>query len=111
MFTDKISCSIFNLLLDLLRVVSLRDLPCPAQEIDDREVRDVLGIGIGMALTPLDLFRIQAGLEIFYKSALAGSRITHDGEDRHLALLKIGDGFLQLGHLHLSSDEIGPHAG
>ena len=64
-----------------------------------------------MSLTPLDLFRIQAGLEIFYEPALAGTRITHNGENRALTLFEIGDGLLELGHLHLPADEISPHTG
>ena len=105
--TDKKSRPGLHLLSHLLRIVCLVDLPSPAEKVDQGEIGDVLGVGIGMALTPLDGVEIEAGLEFFYEPALAGSRITNDGEDRSLALPEIGDGLLQLGHLHLPADQLG----
>ena len=82
-----------------------------AKKVDQGEVRDVLGIGIGMAFTPLDGVQIKAGLEFFYEPALACACITYNGKDRSLALFEIRHSLLQLGHLHLSPDQLCSQSG
>ena len=105
-FSQKVSRAGFDFLSDLFRMVIFCYLPGPAEQIHEGKVGNVLGVGIAKAFTPLHFFRVYGCLEVFNKTALAHSRVTDNGKDRPFALLEIGNCFLQLGHLHFSTDQI-----
>ncbi len=108
---DQVLYARFDFLPYFFRWVPFLDFKCPTEQINQREIRDVLGMGIGMSLPPLDLLEIQGGLELLNEPALSRACISTNRENPAFPLSEILDGFTKLGYLRLSADEIGPQAG
>ncbi len=108
LLSEKMFYPRFDFLSHIFRRIVLFNLKYPVQKIDQREIRYVLRIGIGMSFYPLNLFQIQRVLKLLNKSALSCSCITADREYPAFSLAEIFDGVNEFGDFCLPADEISP---
>src|SRR5512135_2941253 len=98
--------SALHLLPDFRGRIALLDPQRPLQHVRYGEIGDVLGIGVGLPLPPLDLLEIQRGLELLDEPTFARARVPTDADDRPLPLPKFFNSLGELGHFGLPTDQL-----
>ena len=81
----------FHFFSDHLRAIFFSYMKDMIQKVDQREIGNILAVGVSVSFQPLDFIMSEGRLELFHQAALSRAGFSTDGENSAAALFKLFD--------------------